>query len=287
VDIVSSYYFSPSPLIFCAGKDGVKSNTENRRKKAMSNGSHSVAVWSNDPEVRCIVGSIVVHSSQGTRRLEAAKSDKGGVLGDETIKCMMSETTVKRMLSAVEVRDPHTAQHARRVAALAYSMAKVMCVESMRCIGIRLAGLVHDIGKISISPEILYKTGRLSVQEFALIQTHSYEGYKIIKNIETPWPLARITLEHHERMDGSGYPTGVTGNKLLPESRILAVADVVDAMALHRPYRPALGVEAACKEIKKNSGILYDKDAVESCLTVLSRAKGGSCEFGAMSEAAC
>jgi HD-GYP domain-containing protein (c-di-GMP phosphodiesterase class II) len=139
--------------------------------------------------------------------------------------------------------------------------------------GIRMAGIIHDIGKVSVPAEILSMPRNLTDLEFSLIKTHAHSGYEILKDIEFPWPIARIVLEHHERMNGSGYPNGLTGDKLLPESRILAVADVVEAMATYRPYRAALGLSAALEEIAKNRGILYDPEAVDACLR-LFREKG-------------
>jgi HD-GYP domain-containing protein (c-di-GMP phosphodiesterase class II) len=139
--------------------------------------------------------------------------------------------------------------------------------------GIRMAAAIHDLGKISVPAEILSKPTKLTNIEFSLIKTHSQSGYDILKDIDFPWPVARTVLEHHERMNGSGYPNGLTGDHLLLESRILAVADVVESMASHRPYRPSLGIEAALEEIEKNRGTLYDADAVNACLRVF-REKG-------------
>jgi HD-GYP domain-containing protein (c-di-GMP phosphodiesterase class II) len=132
--------------------------------------------------------------------------------------------------------------------------------------GVRMAGVIHDLGKISVPAEILSKPTKLTNLEFRLIKTHAQSGYDILKNIEFPWPIARMVLEHHERMDGSGYPNGLTGDKLLIESRILAVADVVEAIASFRPYRPAVGLDEALDEITKNKGNLYDPEVVDVCL---------------------
>jgi HD-GYP domain-containing protein (c-di-GMP phosphodiesterase class II) len=134
--------------------------------------------------------------------------------------------------------------------------------------GVYLAALIHDIGKISVPAEILSKPGKLSSAEFQLIQVHPQTGYDILKGIEFPWPIAEITLQHHERMDGSGYPRKMKGSDILMEARIMCVADVVEAMATHRPYRPALGIQAALSEIATNKGKLYDTEAVEACLAI-------------------
>ena len=174
--------------------------------------------------------------------------------------------TVQAMAFTVETRDPYTAGHQHRVADLARSIDTEMNLTSDRIDGIRTAAVIHDLGKISVPAEILSKPTKLTDIEFSLIKTHPQSGYDILKDIDFPWPVARMVLEHHERMDGSGYPNGLTGDKLLIESRILTVADVVEAMASHRPYRPSVGLDAALEEITRNKGVLYDADAVEACL---------------------
>jgi PAS domain S-box-containing protein/putative nucleotidyltransferase with HDIG domain len=181
--------------------------------------------------------------------------------------------TVQAIALVVESKDPYTAGHQRRVADISRAIATEMGLSPDRIEGIRMAGIIHDIGKVSVPAEILSMPRKLTDLEFSLIKTHAQSGYEILKDIEFPWPIARMVLEHHERMNGSGYPNGLTGDKLLPESRILAVADVVEAMATYRPYRAALGLSAALEEIAKNRGILYDPEAVDACLR-LFREKG-------------
>jgi PAS domain S-box-containing protein len=181
--------------------------------------------------------------------------------------------TVRAIAVTVETRDPYTAGHQRRVADLACAIATEMNLSVDQIDGIRMAATIHDLGKISVPADILSKPIKLTNIEFSLIKTHSQSGYDILKDIDFPWPVARTVLEHHERMNGSGYPNGLTGDHLLLESRILAVADVVESMASHRPYRPSLGIEAALEEIEKNRGTLYDADAVNACLRVF-REKG-------------
>ena len=139
--------------------------------------------------------------------------------------------------------------------------------------GILLAGSIHDIGKLSIPAEILTKPTKLLEIEFSLIKEHARKGYEMLKNVESNWPLAEIVYQHHERMDGSGYPRNLKGDDILIEARILAVADVVEAMASHRPYRPGLGIDAALNEIEKNRGIYYDDAVADACLR-LFREKG-------------
>jgi putative nucleotidyltransferase with HDIG domain len=182
-------------------------------------------------------------------------------------------TTIQVMVSAVEIRDPYTAGHQTRSAALAGAIAAEMGLSQENIDGIRMAGSIHDIGKLSIPAEILSKPTTLSEIELLLIKEHANRGYEILKDVESPWPLAEIVHQHHERMDGSGYPGNLKGEEILIEARILAVSDVVEAMASHRPYRPALGVDTALNEIEKNSGIFYDKTVAAACLR-LFREKG-------------
>ena len=179
--------------------------------------------------------------------------------------------TIQAISMTVEARDPYTAGHQRRVADLSAAMAAEIGLPPDAIEGMRMAGLIHDLGKILVPAEILNKASRLTEIEFNLVKTHSQSGYDILKGIEFPWPIARMVLEHHERVDGSGYPNGLTGDALLLESRILAVADVVESMASHRPYRPAIGLEPALEEIVSNRGVLYDPEAVDACVNVFRK----------------
>jgi PAS domain S-box-containing protein/putative nucleotidyltransferase with HDIG domain len=181
--------------------------------------------------------------------------------------------TVQAIAMIVEARDPYTAGHQKRVAHLARAIAGEMKLESGLVEGLRMAAMIHDIGKVSVPAEILSKPTRLSPIEFVLIQVHPQTGYDILKEIDFPWPIAQIVLQHHERMNGSGYPKGMEGGEILQESRIIAVADVIESMVSHRPYRPALGMTAALEEIEKNKGSLYDANVVDACLG-LFREKG-------------
>ncbi len=173
------------------------------------------------------------------------------------------------MARIVEVRDPYTAGHQERVACLARAIAQTLGLPEDEVSGIYYASLVHDIGKISIPGEILSKPGRLSSAEFALIRLHPQAGYDIVRSIDFPWPVNDIVLQHHERLDGSGYPEGLAGDQISYGAVIVAVADVVEAMSSHRPYRPALGVEAALDEIRKNRGRLYDPGVVDACESIV------------------
>jgi PAS domain S-box-containing protein len=190
----------------------------------------------------------------------------------ESLKKAFS-TIVQVLSSAVEAKDPYTAGHQLRVADLACAIATEMGLGQDIIEGIRMAGTIHDIGKLSIPAELLTKPTKLTNSEFNLIKEHSLIGYEILKNVESPWPLAQIAYQHHERINGSGYPRKLKGDEILIEARIMAVADVVEAMASHRPYREALGIEVALAEIEKNRETLYDKTVADVCLK-LFREKG-------------
>jgi len=172
---------------------------------------------------------------------------------------------VLAMSLTIEMRDPYTAGHQRRVGQLASAIAKDMGLHKDQIEGIRLAGDIHDIGKIHIPVEILSKPGRLTAAEFAYIQTHAKAGYEILKSIEFPWPIAQIVYQHHERINGSGYPNRLKMREIMLEARIMSVADVVEAMSSHRPYRPAPGIHKALEEITQNMDKLYDSDVVKAC----------------------
>ncbi len=182
-------------------------------------------------------------------------------------------TTIQVMVSAVETRDPYTAGHQNRSADLARAIAAEMGLSQERIEGIRMAGSIHDIGKLSVPAEILAKPTKLPELELRLIKEHAQKGFEMLKDVESPWPLAEMVYQHHERMDGSGYPRHLKGEEIIMEARILAIADVVESMASHRPYRPALGLNAALEEIENNKGTIYDADAVNACLS-LFREKG-------------
>jgi PAS domain S-box-containing protein/putative nucleotidyltransferase with HDIG domain len=226
-------------------------------------------------------------------RLEPIKADGGKISGtvlaftditpkkraeDELKKSweqqkIAMEGTVQAIAYTIETRDPYTAGHQRRVTKLACLIGEVMGLSPDRTEGLRMSGELHDIGKIHVPAEILSKPGKISEAEYTIIKTHAQVGHDILKTIEFPWPVAKIVLQHHERMDGSGYPQGLKGEKILLEARILAVADVIEAMATHRPYRPALSIDEALKEISKNKRKLYDARVVEACLKVFKEKK--------------
>ncbi len=194
-------------------------------------------------------------------------------VADRTAELRHRETQLKKALvgivdvvaTIVEKRDPYTAGHEQRVASLAKAIAQEMGLASREIEGLHLAAIIHDLGKVAIPSELLSKPGRLTDLEFQFIQTHVQVGYDILHRMEFPWPLARLVHQHHERLDGSGYPQGLKDGEIVLEARILGVADVVEAMSSHRPYRPALGVDTALEEITRHQGMLYDTDVVEVC----------------------
>ncbi|MBF0318344.1 MAG: PAS domain S-box protein [Nitrospirae bacterium] len=183
----------------------------------------------------------------------------------------LSNAIILAMCAAVEVRDPYTAGHQRRVSELSRAISEEMRLTTEQKESVLVSSSIHDLGKIYVPSEILSRPGKLKAAEFNLIKEHSQMGYEILKGIEFSYPVAQIVLQHHERLDGSGYPQGLKGLDILLEARIICVADVVEAMANHRPYRPALGIDKALEEIKKNSGILYDSDVVEACVSVFEK----------------
>jgi len=213
--------------------------------------------------IKCNVGFFTNVSERiradGERRQNTAK----------LLKAM--DAIIKVLAMTVEVRDPYTSGHQQRVSSLSTSIAHEIRLPPEQIEGIRIAGIVHDIGKMYVPSEILSKPGQLTEIEFSMIKMHSQAGYDILKIVEFPWPVAQTVLQHHERMDGSGYPGHLLGKDIILEARILAVADVVEAMASHRPYRPALGIDRALEEISKKKGILYDPEVVDACLKVFNQ----------------
>ena len=183
------------------------------------------------------------------------------------------EGVVLAMGHTIEQRDPYTSGHQRRVTKLAVAIGRKIGMKEENIAGLQMASELHDIGKIYVPAEILSKPGKISEVEYSIIKTHPKVGFDILKSIKFPWPIHEFVLQHHERMNGSGYPEGLEGEQIHKEARILAVADVIEAMATHRPYRPALSVEQALTEIDQNKGILYDPDVVEACL-VLFKTEG-------------
>ncbi|WP_018231028.1 HD domain-containing phosphohydrolase [Thioalkalivibrio thiocyanodenitrificans] len=203
----------------------------------------------------------------GALRIKAERDEAHGALGKTLLQ------TVEAVARVVEMHDPYTSGHQRRVADLASSIAAELGLDAHRIEGVRVGAQLHDIGKIAVPAEILTRPGRLSDMEYGLIKGHAQTGYDILKDVSFPWPVREMILQHHERLDGSGYPFGLKGGQIVLEARILAVADVVEAMTTHRPYRAGLGIDQALTEIEQGRGHLYDPAAVDACLR-LFREKG-------------
>ncbi|MFA7384422.1 MAG: HD-GYP domain-containing protein, partial [Desulfurivibrionaceae bacterium] len=183
------------------------------------------------------------------------------------------EGIIHAVALTVETRDPYTAGHQERVAELACAIAKEMGLSQNQTEGVRLAGVIHDLGKIYVPAEILNRPGKLTRIERELIHVHPQVGYDILKDISFPWPIAEIVYQHHERMNGEGYPRRLPGEDIILEARIIAVADVVEAMSSHRPYRPAPGIDLALNEIAQNKDVLYDSKVVNACLSLFEGKK--------------
>ncbi len=181
-----------------------------------------------------------------------------------------TEGTTRAIASITEMRDPYTAGHQKRVSQLACAIAEAQGLAKEQIQGIRVAGYLHDVGKICVPAEILSKSGRLNKMEFGMIKHHTDVGYNILKPVEFPWPISKIVFQHHERLNGTGYPQKLHDKDILIESKILAVADVVEAISTHRPYRPSLGIQAALEEISNNRAVLYDAGVVDACTQVLN-----------------
>lgn len=230
-------------------------------------GNDIVISYSTAPIVdykRRVVGTMaVLYDITEKMKLEAALNDSL-----EKMTRVVDET-VSALSTAIEKRDPYTAGHQRRVAELACAIASAMgSLGDDRIKGIRTAAMIHDIGKLYVPSELLTRPGQLTDIEFELIKTHPQAGYEILQGIEFPWPIARIVQQHHERLDGSGYPLGLAGDEIILEAFIIAVADAVEAMSSYRPYRPGKGIEPALQEIVDGRGRRYDPMVVDACMTL-------------------
>jgi len=210
---------------------------------------------------------VLVYRRDVTEQRESARELKESY--DNLQKAFIG--AVDALAATAEKRDPYTAGHQKRVSQLATAIAEEMNLPNAQVGGIKVAALIHDIGKIGVPSNILSKPGRLSGVEYSIVRTHPEIAYDILRTIDFPWPIAIMVLQHHERINGSGYPHGIPGDRMMLEARIIAVADVVEAMASHRPYRPSLGIKAALAEVEENKGKLYDADVVDACLRIFSR----------------
>ncbi len=245
------------PFIIVSGKIGEETAVE-----AMKAGAHDYVMKDHLGRLAPALKRELEDAKLRRERRQAALEQQAA----ERALSVALESAIAAMAATVEMRDPYTAGHQKRAGELAGAIAAEMGLPEERVHGVRLAGTVHDLGKISVPSEVLNKPGRLNDLEMNLIKLHARAGHDILKDIRFPWPIARIVLEHHERLDGSGYPQGLKGDEILLDSRILAVADVVEAMASHRPYRAGLGLQAALKEIADKRGEGFEPAAVDACL---------------------
>ena len=245
--------------------------------------------WDFECRIRCRNGQIRWISGHGRLRADGPNGQKNLVgiiqniserkqaeLERETALGQLKKTlegSIKAIARTIETRDPYTAGHQERVAQLAQAIAVELGLDEARIEGLGFGGLIHDIGKISVPAELLSTPRRLRPLEMELIRGHAQVGYDIIKDIDFPWPVGDMILQHHERLDGSGYPQGLKDPEILYEAKILSVADVVEAMSSHRPYRPGFGIDVALEHIRESRGTLYDAKAVDACL-LLFRDKG-------------
>lgn len=264
--------------------DCVDGRHENRYKGISTHGHYCVPIISSGK----ILGVLSLYLETGHRRnkeeedfllgitdglagiVERKRAEVGLKQSVEKLQRILGET-VSALASALAMRDPYTAGHQQRVAQLAQAIGREMDLPPKQVEGVLIAGTLHDIGKIYIPAEILSKPAKLTEVEFNFMKTHPQIGYEIIKEIEFDWPVAQAVLQHHERLDGKGYPAGLSGKKMILEAKILAVADVIEAMSSHRPYRPAKGLEKALGEISKNKGVLYDADVANAALRLFNK----------------
>ena len=235
--------------------DIVRKNGESRRLLV----SRAEVLWNGEHQFQVLCQDI-------TERVQTEKALQASY--DKLDKTL--ESIIQSIALIVEMRDPYTAGHQHRISILAHAIAVEMNLPQEIIKGIGIMGAIHDIGKICVPAEILSKPGRITEAEFSIIKEHSKTGYDILKGIDFPWPVAQAVLQHHERMNGSGYPNRLSGENIIMEARVIAVTDVVEAMASHRPYRPALGIEKALGEISQKRSVLYDSSVVDACLRVFA-----------------
>jgi putative nucleotidyltransferase with HDIG domain len=244
------------PVLFVSGSVG-----EEAAVAAMRSGAHDFILKDN---LARFVPALERELREASVRRQARRAD-------DTLQSTIDllERTVQGAIQTLaflaETRDPYTAGHQRRVTELAEAIAAALALDGDRRLLLHAAGTLHDLGKTAVPTEILTKPGSLTPAEFELIRVHPRTGYEILTGIEFPWPVGDVVVQHHERLDGSGYPAGLAGTAIRLEARILAVADVVEAMSSHRPYRPALGLDLALDEIAARRGVLYDADVADAC----------------------
>ncbi|MHB0867162.1 MAG: HD-GYP domain-containing protein [Thermoleophilia bacterium] len=249
-----------APFIFVSGEMGEETAIE-----AMKRGATDYVLKQRLERLAPVVQRALHEVDDHSARLQAEAGLKKSLA--DMRKAMGG--VIQAFSLTVESRDPYTAGHQLRVADLARAIAEEMGLDHKRIEAIRLGGSIHDLGKIKVPAEILSKPGVLTALEFEMIKIHPATGYEILKDVDFPWDIAQIVFQHHERLDGSGYPQGLSGEDIGVESRIMAVADVVEAMNSHRPYRPALGIEKALEEIVSKKDVAFDAGAVDACARIV------------------
>lgn len=271
------YDTSPWKIIYPNDREKVKEMDLRRKMGETVPRAYDVRIVTKHGDVRYCEFAVtrIVYQGEEANLVSVRNITDRKQMEDELQQSLVKlEKTIQNTLQAMakiqEARDPYTTGHQLRVAALAQEIAKEMYLPEEWVRGIQVAALIHDIGKIYVPAEILSRPSQLTVSEFALVKTHPSVGYDILKTIEFPWPIADVVLQHHERLDGSGYPRGLKSGNIMLESQILAVADVVEAMSSHRPYRPAHSLDVTLDEISKNKGRLYEADVVDSCLWLIT-----------------
>jgi response regulator RpfG family c-di-GMP phosphodiesterase len=246
-------------------RDYVMKNNLTRLCPAIARELKNAEVLSKKKQAESQREAVTEALSQNINELKSEEAKLQGTI-DNLRKAI--DASMQIIVTVVETRDPFTIGHQLRSTNMACAIANNMGLVQEKKDGIKMAGAVYDIGKLSVPVEILSKFSKLTDSEVSLIKVHPTSGYEMLKNVESPWPLAEIVYQHHERMNGSGYPRNLSGDEILIESRVLAVSDVLESMTSKRSYRPALGFKVALEEIEKNKGILYDKDVVDTCLKI-------------------
>jgi PAS domain S-box-containing protein/putative nucleotidyltransferase with HDIG domain len=271
------YHTSPWKIIYPNDRDKVKDIDLRRKMGEDVPKAYDVRIVTRNGDIRYCEFAVtrIVYKGEDANLVSVRNITDRKQMEDELQQSLVKlENTIQNTLQAMakiqEARDPYTTGHQLRVAALAQEIAKEMYLPEEWIRGIHVAALIHDIGKIYVPAEILSRPSKLTASEFALVKTHPSVGHDILKTIEFPWPIADVVLQHHERLDGSGYPRGLKTGNILLEAQILAVADVVEAMSSHRPYRPAHSLDTTLEEISKNKGRLYEPDVVDSCLWLIT-----------------
>lgn len=264
---IKELYYNPEDRDLLVKKIEEDGEIRNYEIKLKRKDGMEIYVIDNSRGIRDSKGKIISFEGTLTDITKRKIEEEELKMNYERLKKIV-ESVINAMVKMVEKKDPYTAGHERHVAKLATAIAKELGFSEEKVEEIKMTALIHDIGKMFIPSEILVKPGKLTEEEFAFIKLHAYHGYEILKTIDFPWNVATVVLQHHERYDGSGYPQRLKGEEILMEARILSVADVVEAITFHRPYRPGHGVEKAIQEISRYKGILYDPDVVDACLKI-------------------